>query len=125
MAMRIWLILGGLNGLAAVVAGAYGYHSLEADSEARDFFTIGVQYQMWYALALLGVAWLASHHKGGIRRVTAIAGSTFTGGVIMFSGSLYVAAITGDVLIPGVAPAGGVLLMVGWCVIIAVGLKKN
>lgn len=123
--MRIWLILGGLNGLAAVVAGAYGYHSLEADSEARDFFTIGVQYQMWYALALLGVAWLASHHKGGIRRVTAIAGWAFTGGVIMFSGSLYVAAITGDVLIPGVAPAGGVLLMVGWCVIIAVGLKKN
>mgnify|MGYP006155027359 CR=1 FL=1 len=70
-------------------------------------------------------AWLASHHKGGIRRVTAIAGWAFTGGVIMFEGSLYVAPITGDVLILGVAPAGGVLLVVGWCAIIAVGLKKN
>jgi uncharacterized membrane protein YgdD (TMEM256/DUF423 family) len=43
----------------------------------------------------------------------------------MFSGSLYFVAITGDVLILGIAPIGGTILMLGWCAIIAFGLKKN
>jgi uncharacterized membrane protein YgdD (TMEM256/DUF423 family) len=123
--MRIWIILGGLNGLAAVIAGGYGYHSLEADSGARDFFAMGVQYHMWHALALLAVAWRASNTTGGIRKVVNIAGIAFTGGIVMFSGTLYALAITGDVLVPGAAPTGGVLLMVGWCALIAAGIKRK
>ena len=123
--MRIWLILGGLNGLVAVIAGAYGYHSLTADSGPREFFAIGVQYQMWHALALLGVAWMAAHRKGSVHKVITVAGLAFTSGIVLFSGSLYIFAITGDVPIPGLAPAGGVCLMIGWCALIAAGLKKR
>ena len=123
--MRIWIILGGLNGLAAVIGGAFGYHSLEADSAARDFFAMGVQYHMWHALALLAVAWLTSKNTGGIRKVVNIAGWAFTAGIVMFSGTLYALAITGDVLVPGAAPTGGGLLMVGWCALIAAGIKRK
>ncbi len=123
--MRIWIILGALNGLTAVIAGGYGYHSLEADSGTREFFAMGVQYQMWHALALLAVAWTASNNTGGVRKVVNIAGLAFTGGIVMFSGTLYTLAITGDVLVPGLAPTGGVLLMVGWCALIAAGIKKK
>lgn len=123
--MRIWIILGGLNGLAAVISGAYGYHSLEANSGARDYFATGVQYHMWHALALFAVAWMASNNKGGVRKVINLAGWAFTAGIVMFSGTLYLLAITGDVLVPGLAPTGGVLLMVGWCALIAAGLKKR
>jgi len=123
--MRIWIILGGLNGLTAVIAGGYGYHSIEANSGAGDFFAMGVQYQIWHALALLAVAWLASNNTGGGRKVVNIAGFAFTGGIAMFSGTLYALALTGDVLVPGLAPTGGVLLMVGWCALITAGLKKK
>lgn len=63
--MRLWLFVAGLNGLLAVMAGAYGSHNLEAaDSGSRDVFMVAVQYHMWHALALLAVAWLAERRQG-------------------------------------------------------------
>jgi ABC-type branched-subunit amino acid transport system permease subunit len=71
MAMRIWLILGGLNSLAAVVAGAYAIIAWKRTRERVIFLRSAPNTKCgmrWPS------AWLASHHKGGIRRVTAIAG---------------------------------------------------
>ena len=51
---RPWLVLATLNGMIAVAAGAFGWHSLEVtDSDMRDVFLTGVDYQMWHALALI------------------------------------------------------------------------
>lgn len=110
---RPWLVLATLNGMIAVAAGAFGWHSLEvADSEMRDVFLTGVDYQMWHALALIGVAWLANRkpHSKSVR----VAGGAFVVGIILFSGSLYLTAITGEVLLPGAAPIGGFCLFGGW-----------
>ncbi len=73
--MRLWLFVAGLNGTLAVMAGAYGWHWLEAaDSGLRDIFMMAVQYQMWHALALLAVAWLAGREEGKGTVVPHVAG---------------------------------------------------
>lgn len=51
-----WLIAAAINGLIAVAAGAYGWHALPvSESGLCNIFMIGVHYQMWHALALIGV----------------------------------------------------------------------
>jgi uncharacterized membrane protein YgdD (TMEM256/DUF423 family) len=112
--LALWLFLGALNGLAAVAAGAYGWHALAGDEGARKMFEIGVQYQMGHALALVAVAWLATRLEGRRRIPVHVAGAGFTLGVILFSGTLYAFGLTGVVPVEGAAPAGGFLLMIGW-----------
>lgn len=111
-----WLLVAALSGLVAVVAGAYGWHGLAADEGARQVFLTGVRYQMWHSLALLAVAFLAERHGGdtGAGKWARRAGYCFAAGIVLFAGSMYYYGAYGDVPLPGVAPAGGALLMAGW-----------
>ena len=123
MAMALWLGLAGLNGLIAVAAGAYGHHALAGlDPYFRDSFATGVDYQMWHALALLGVAWLADRRPGGY--AAAAAGALFSLGIVLFSGSLYHLGLTQVTLVVGAAPAGGMLLMAGWAALVWAALAE-
>ena len=127
--MRRWLFLGSLNGLAAVAAGAYGWHWLDPHEGFLDIFNLGVEYQMWHALALLAVAWLASRaeERGGGGKALDIAGWSFTAGIVLFSGTLYIYGHVGAVLVPLAAPLGGVLLLAGWAALMwaAIGEKAR
>lgn len=124
--MRPWLLLGALNGLMAVIAGAYGAHRLAvSDSGLGDAFHTGVGYQMWHALALLGVGWVAHVTAGWRRRLAVAAGAAFTAGIVLFSGSLYALALIGEVFLEGAAPAGGLLLMAGWALFVAVAVMPG
>ena len=116
--MGVWLFLGGLNGLLAVAAGAYGWHRLGGD----EMFSMGSRYHMYHALALLAVGWLASIRPGRGAWPVHIAGAAFTLGILLFSGTLYAFALTGSVPLAGAAPIGGALFMLGWLVIGAIGL---
>ena len=109
---RLWLVLAALNGALAVGLGAYGAHGLDDAPEylARSFNT-GVQYHMWHALALVAVAWLASHTNGWLVR---LAGIGFVAGIVLFCGTLYVFGTTGNLPLRGLAPAGGTSLMAAW-----------
>lgn len=118
----VWLLLGAINGLIAVAAGAYGRHGF-GDDFPREMFAIGAQYQMWHALALLGVALLAG--RPGMRQgLLLVAGSGFTLGTLLFCGSLYWLAVHGTPPVAGSAPVGGVLLMLGWVALIAEALRS-
>ncbi len=117
--MGVWLFVGGLNGLLAVAAGAYGWHRLGGDT----MFAMASSYQMYHALALLAVAWLASKRAGREAVPVHLAGAAFILGIILFSGTLYAFALTGRVVLAGAAPVGGLLLMIGWLTIAALGLR--
>jgi uncharacterized membrane protein YgdD (TMEM256/DUF423 family) len=66
---------------------------------------------MFHALALLGAAWAATRWPGGAIK---LAGWCFVAGSVLFSGSLYLLALTGTRWLGAVTPLGGVLLILGW-----------
>ncbi|MET4702431.1 uncharacterized membrane protein YgdD (TMEM256/DUF423 family) [Constrictibacter sp. MBR-5] len=54
--MRLWIVCAALNGLCAVGVGAWATIGLAESPVAADLVGTAVQYQMWHALALVGVA---------------------------------------------------------------------
>lgn len=118
--MRLWLILAGLNGMMAVGLDAYARHGLDADSYGAEMFDFATRYQIYHALVLIGVAWLADRGAGWL---ASAAGWCLVGGIVLFSGTLYILGQTGVVLVEGAAPLGGGLLMLGWVLLGAAGLR--
>jgi len=110
---RTFLQLGALIGFAGVGLGAFGAHALRdrLSPEMLAVFETAVRYQMYHALALIGTAALMEHIN---KRSLVIAGWSFTAGIVLFSGSLYVLALTGMTAFGAITPLGGVALLLGW-----------
>ena len=80
-------------------------------------FETGVRYQMYHALAILVVALAAARLDGWLIRA---AGWLFTTGIVLFSGSLYVLALSGATWLGAVTPLGGLAFLAAWgCLVIA------
>ncbi len=109
----IWLALGAVAGALGVGLGAFGAHGLKArlSPELLAVFETGVRYHMYHALALLAVAWATT-------RWTSVwlagAGGLFVAGIVIFSGSLYLLALTGARWWGAVTPIGGLAFILGW-----------
>jgi uncharacterized membrane protein YgdD (TMEM256/DUF423 family) len=122
--MRLWLCVGAANGFVAVAVGAFAAHGpLEQVTPAgMGWIETGVDYQMAHALALLAVAWLEGRPSGrGLWTNTA--GWSFLAGTILFSGALYVMALTGATGLGAVVPFGGAAFLVGWAALFLCGLR--
>jgi len=97
--------------------GAFGAHALRATLEAQgrlDTFETAVKYQFYHTLALLAIGLLMSKMN---QRLLGYAGYAMTGGIIIFSGSLYVLCLTGIRWLGAITPIGGVLMIVGWALL--------
>lgn len=112
-AERLFVVLGAASGLVAVAAGAFGAHALRArlSPEMLSVFEVGVRYQMYHALALLAVAWALARWPGS---AALAAGWLFVAGTLLFSGSLYLLALSGVRWLGAIAPIGGLALLAGW-----------
>jgi len=121
----LWLIIAGFFGVSGVGAGAYGWHSLGENDSVRQIFMMGVDYQMWHALALLGISWIASRPQFQSSKLPLLGGIAFSLGIILFSGTLYLFALIGYVPVEGAAPIGGWLMMAGWVTLIVCGWKTR
>ena len=121
---RVLIMAGGILGLLGVVAGAMGVHALRdtLDARALSTFETGVRFQMYHALALLAVGLLAGQWKTGIVKLS---GVLFTVGVVLFSGSLYILAITGIGVFGAIAPLGGLSLMAAWTSLIVGAIRQR
>jgi len=110
---RVFFALGALSAAVAVGLGAFGAHGLRArlTPDVLATFEVGVRYQMYHALALLAVAWAAGRWTSG--GITA-AGILFAAGTLLFSGSLYLLALTGQKWLGAVAPLGGLAFIAAW-----------
>ena len=120
---RLWLIIAALSGAITVGLGAYGWHTLdEGPQNLLDSYNIGVQYQMWHTLALIGVAWLC---KNGSKQLASFAGCAFCSGILLFSGSLYYFGLTSELLIRFAAPLGGGCFILGWALFALSALRAR
>jgi uncharacterized membrane protein YgdD (TMEM256/DUF423 family) len=110
---RTFALIGAVLGFLGVAAGAFGAHALRARLSPEDLaiFETAARYQMYHALALLGVAWAASRWPGG---ATTASGWLLLGGTLVFSGSLYLLVLTGARWLGAVTPIGGLALLAGW-----------
>ena len=120
---RIFFSIGSFSAFIAVVAGAFGSHALRSrlDPELLRVFEIGVRYQMYHALALMGVSFACTKWPGNLMNA---GGWLFVAGTLLFSGSLYQLSLTGTKWIGIVTPIGGVLLMLGW-LCLAIGALRS
>lgn len=109
-----WARIGALSAGLAVAAGAFGAHALRArvDARALEVFETAARYQMYHALALLFVAWLAERQPESAR--VRLAGWMFVAGTVLFSGSLYLMTFTGMTWLGAITPLGGVAFLAGW-----------
>jgi uncharacterized membrane protein YgdD (TMEM256/DUF423 family) len=119
---RTFALAGALSAFIAVLAGAFGAHTLRGRlaPDLLAVFETGARYQMYHALALFVVAWAATRWPGGSIRA---AGWLFIGGTLLFSGSLYVLALSGARWLGAVTPAGGLLFLAGWLAL-AIGILR-
>lgn len=111
--IRNILLFAALSGLMAVGLGALTAHGLKASLTPAllSAFQTGVQYQMYHALALLGVAALLN--KDYFPWLTRAA-VFFMVGTLLFSGSLYALALGGPHWLGPITPVGGVAFLCGW-----------
>ena len=120
---RTFMVLGSVSAMIAVAAGAFGAHALRErlSPNLLAAFETGARYQMYHALALLAVAW-AADRWGGV--LVAWSGWLFVAGTVVFSGSLYLLALTGQRMFGAVTPVGGAAFLAGWLAL-AVGVWRS
>jgi uncharacterized membrane protein YgdD (TMEM256/DUF423 family) len=116
MMARHFLGVGALSAFIAVAAGAFGAHALRDIVPADRLATweTAARYQMYHALGMMVVAYLAAQKDAGPAR---LAGWLFVGGTILFSGSLYLLTLTGILWLGAITPLGGVAFLAGWLAI--------
>ena len=110
---RLWFAIGAVYAFLAVAFGAFGAHVLEAsmDAYAKSVYSKAVLYQMIHSGGLFVVGFLQVVNP---KFKIDISGWAFLLGIILFSGSLYLIAITGVRAFGAVAPFGGTAFLVGW-----------
>ena len=108
---KIAALCGGLS----VAFGAFGAHGLKdkLSPEMLAVFQTGVTYQMWHALALLFCAFLLQQKIIS----STVPAWLFVVGIILFSGSLYILALSGVKQWGMVTPLGGLSFLLGWTVL--------
>lgn len=121
--MKFFIQAGASLGLLGVAIGAFGAHGMRAMLEASGrmaTFETAVKYQFYHALALVLVG-LLMHSFGSnpaISKVLTWAGYSFIGGVLIFSGSLYVLCLTGITWLGAITPIGGLGMIAGWALVL-------
>ncbi|GAB1061789.1 DUF423 domain-containing protein [Shewanella algae] len=112
------LLLAAISGFFAVAMGAFGAHGLKtiAPAELIAIFNLGVEYQFYHTFGLITLAFAGHWFKS---RLIDWAAGLFIAGIFMFSGSLYLYALTGTKWLGMVTPLGGSCFLVGWLLLAA------
>jgi uncharacterized membrane protein YgdD (TMEM256/DUF423 family) len=110
---RLLYVAGAVAGFLAVAMGAFAAHGLKArlTPEMLGVFETGARYQMYHAFALFVAAWGCARWR---TRTFSAAGSLFAAGIVLFSGSLYALALSGQKWLGAITPVGGLAFLAGW-----------
>lgn len=114
--MKIFVILGAINAFIAVALGAFGAHGLEGriSDHYLGVWETAVQYQMFHSAGLIAVGILVAVTGAPMTA----AGWLMFAGIVFFSGSLYVLAVSGISILGAITPIGGVLFLAAWVMVI-------
>jgi uncharacterized membrane protein YgdD (TMEM256/DUF423 family) len=119
-----WFAIGAIAAAIGVTLGAFGAHVLKSRlaEDLLSIFEIGVRYHMYHALALLAVAFAAGRWPGNWVNAS---GWLFVVGILIFSGSLYLMALSGARWLGAITPIGGLCFILGWIALARAALRSN
>lgn len=124
--IRFFATAGAVFAFLAVALGAFGAHSLKRHfQEFPDLLPIyntAAQYQMYHALGLFIVAWVATRWPGPLVHG---AGYLLILGILLFCGSLYVLSLTNMRSWGAITPIGGLAFLAGWACLLTGIWKHN
>jgi uncharacterized membrane protein YgdD (TMEM256/DUF423 family) len=121
--IRVWLAIGGLGGLASVIAGALAAH-LSDDPKAAELLRTGALYGMVHAAALVGLIGLAQGREPR-RGAAVVAGWSFATGIVLFSFSLFALAAGAPRWLGWTTPVGGIALILGWAALGVLAFRRR
>lgn len=115
--MRMYLLIGALLALLGVMLGAFGAHGLKniLSVTALETFEVGVRYQIYHSLAIMLLGGLMVQASTLWCKRAAV---FFIIGCVLFSGSIYLLALTGQKWLGPITPLGGLCFMLGWASVI-------
>lgn len=120
---KLFVSIGSINAMIAVMLGAFGAHGLKSrlSAEMMDIFQTAVQYHFYHALGLLAVGIIAMHlpESGWLKA----SGWAMIAGIVIFSGSLYLLSVTGIKWLGAITPIGGTAFIAAW-ILLAVAVLK-
>lgn len=112
--MKTFIVIGAVAMALGVVLGAFGAHGLKArlTPDLLAVYQTGVEYHLYHALGLIlvGILVVQFPHISGLK----VGGWLLLAGILVFSGSLYVLAISGVRWLGAITPIGGLAFIVGW-----------
>ncbi len=113
-----WIIIAGSSGFLGVALGAFGAHGLRdiLPAEMIEIYKTGVLYQLIHSVVLLSLAFAAG-------KSFEISGWFFLAGIVLFSFSLYLYALTGTTLFAIITPFGGLCFLAGWLSVVWIALR--
>ncbi len=120
-----FLFLAAVSGLTGVALGAFGAHGLKhsLSPELLDVYKTGVTYQMWHALGLGLIAVFQQHYPD--EKLLPRAGWLMFGGIVIFSGSLYLLAVLNLKWLGILTPLGGLAFLGAWLLLALFAQKSD
>ncbi|MCI1016812.1 DUF423 domain-containing protein [Herbaspirillum sp. C7C2] len=116
MKERTLIAAGAINMFIAVGCGAFGAHGLKRmiSEEMLAIWHTAVTYQVMHALGMIAIALLMPRMAGAAMRW---AGNLMLAGIVVFSGSLYLLALTGTRILGAITPLGGAAFLAAWSLV--------
>jgi len=120
---KLSLISGSLFALLSIVSGAFGAHALKdhLNEYSKMIYEKAVMYQMFHSIGLILVGVLSNQLSANFVLVSWL----FIIGILLFSGSLYILAVTDIKWIGAITPIGGTLFIIGWAMLLLKVLNFN
>ena len=121
---KTFLILGAVFLALAVILGAFGSHVIKdkLTADRFDIYQTAQEFQFYHALGLVLIGILLLHYPDNAW-ITGC-GWLLTGGIVIFSGSLYTLVLTNTSWLGAITPIGGVAFIAGWVSLI-IGLWRG
>ncbi len=121
----LFLFLSASTALIGVGMGAFGAHGLKTvlSPEMLAVYKTGVLYQMWHALGLGLIA--VFQQQTPQSKLLNWAGWLMLAGIVLFSCSLYLLAITELKWLGMITPFGGLAFLTAWLLVALYAYKKS
>ncbi|MBX2898270.1 MAG: DUF423 domain-containing protein [Cyclobacteriaceae bacterium] len=119
------LLIASVFGFVAVAVGAFGAHALKpllVAANRVETYELASRYLFYHTFALLSIGIWQFHNQ---TPTLAVAVKFFCAGILLFSGSLFVLALTGKTWLGMITPLGGVALLAGWATLGLAAFRKE